>query len=61
MPAVTRKDLSAALRKGEILPAYYLYGAQDVFKDEIVRAVLDRVVDPSVRDFSFDQWSAGTL
>ncbi len=61
MPVHTRKELSASLRKGELAPAYYLHGSEDVLKEEISRALVDRAVDPSLRDFNFDQRSAGSL
>jgi DNA polymerase-3 subunit delta len=49
------------LKAGEVPPALYLYGDEDVLKDEAVRAVLDRVVDPGLRDFNYDVRSAGQL
>lgn len=61
MPVRTRKELSASLKKGELAPAYYLFGSEDVLKEEIARAILDRSLDPSLRDFNYDQRSAGTL
>ncbi len=53
--------MGAAVRKGALAPAYYLFGAEDVLKDEIARAVIDRALDPSVRDFNLDQRSAASL
>src|SRR4029079_9381668 len=38
-----------------------LFGAEDVLKDEIARAVIERALDPSVRDFNLDQRSAASL
>src|SRR5260370_2715634 len=35
--------------------AYYLHGDEDVLKDEAVRALLERAVDPAARDFNVDQ------
>ena len=61
MPVQSRKDVGAALKKGALAPAYYLFGAEDVLKEEIVRGVIDRAVDPSIRDFNFDQVSATSL
>lgn len=57
-------DLSAfyrGLKRGTPAPAYYFYGPEDVLKDEAVAAVLDRVLDPTLRDFNFDQLSASQL
>ena len=61
MPVQSRKDVGAALKKGALAPAYYLFGPEDVLKEEIVRGVIDRAVDPSIRDFNFDQVSATSL
>src|SRR5690606_11822299 len=36
-------------------------GGEDVLKDESVRMLLDRVVDPGLRDFNFDVRSAAGL
>jgi DNA polymerase-3 subunit delta len=54
-------SLFRSLNKGSLAPVYYFHGAEDVLKDEAVRAILDRALDPSVRDFNFDQRSAGQL
>ncbi len=53
--------LFRSLNKGELAPVYYLYGPEDTLKDEAVRALVDRAVDPSLRDFNFDQRSAAQL
>ena len=53
--------LFRALNKGSLAPVYYFHGPEDVLKDEATRAILDRALDPSVRDFNFDQRSAGQL
>ncbi|MEP7227623.1 MAG: DNA polymerase III subunit delta [Gemmatimonadales bacterium] len=53
--------LSRSLNKGELAPVYYLYGAEDVLKDEAIKAIVDRAVDPTLRDFNFDQRSAAQL
>ncbi len=53
--------LFRSLLKGEPAPVYYLYGPEDVLKDEAVRTILDKVLDPSLRDFNFDQRSAAQL
>jgi DNA polymerase-3 subunit delta len=54
-------SLFRSLNKGSLAQVYYFHGAEDVLKDEAVRAILDRALDPSVRDFNFDQRSAGQL
>jgi DNA polymerase III subunit delta len=53
--------LSRSLSKGELVPVYYLYGPEDVLKDEAVKTIVDRALDPTLRDFNLDQRSAATL
>ena len=61
MPKQSFDAFSRLVKGGEIPPAVYLYGEEDVLKDEVVRAIVDRVVDPALRDFNYDQRSAGQL
>ncbi|NOT08316.1 MAG: DNA polymerase III subunit delta [Gemmatimonadales bacterium] len=61
MPKHPFDAFSREVRNGEIPPAIYLYGEEEVLKDEAVRAILDRVVDPGLRDFNYDQRSAAQL
>jgi len=61
MPKVPFDAFSKQIRGGDIPPAIYLYGDEDVLKDEAVKAVLDRVVDPGLRDFNYDVRGAGQL
>jgi DNA polymerase III subunit delta len=61
MPLQTYDALLRSLPKGELAPVYYLYGPEDVLKDEAVQAILDKALDPALRDFNFDQRSAGQL
>ena len=42
-------------------PVYYLHGDEDVLKDEAIRALVDRVLEPGTRDFNLDQRDAGDL
>jgi DNA polymerase III subunit delta len=53
--------LSRSLTKGELAPVYYLHGPEDVLKDEAVRTILDRALDPGLRAFNLDQRSAAQL
>ena len=50
-----------SVRRGEIVPAYYLHGAEDLLKDEVIHAVLEHALDPGLRDFNLDQRSATQL
>jgi DNA polymerase-3 subunit delta len=61
MPGQSSDNLFRSLQKGELAPIYYFYGAEDVLKDEAVRMILDKALDPSLRDFNFDQRSAAQL
>src|ERR687891_1187010 len=61
MPSQSSDNLFRSLQKGELAPVYYFYGAEDVLKDEAVRMILDKALDPSRRDFNFDQRSAANL
>src|SRR3954465_1535548 len=61
MPAQTYAPLLRSLAKGELAPVYYLYGPQDILKDEAVQAIMDRALDPGLRDFNLDQRTAAQL
>lgn len=61
MPKLPFDAFSKQIRSANIPPAIYLYGDEDVLKDEAIRAVLDQVVDPGLRDFNYDIRSAGQL
>lgn len=61
MPAHSFDALLRSLQKGVLAPAYYLHGPEEVLKDEAVRLILDQALDPGLRDFNFDQRSAGQL
>jgi DNA polymerase-3 subunit delta len=61
MPSQTLDALFRSVGKGEVAPVYYLYGPEDILKDEAVKAIMDRVLDPGLRDFNYDQRSAAQL
>ena len=61
MSRFTYDDLLRALGRGELVPVYYLFGPEDVLKDETSRAIVDRALEPHERDFNFDQRSAQGL
>ncbi|HEX4602277.1 MAG TPA: DNA polymerase III subunit delta, partial [Gemmatimonadales bacterium] len=61
MGALTFDALLRSLKRGAPDPVYYLHGDEDVLKDEAVRALLDRAVEPAARDFNVDQRSAAEL
>ncbi len=49
------------LKQGPIEPCYYFHGPVDLLKDEALSDLLDRLLDPSLRDFNLDQRSAPDL
>ena len=61
MPKLTFDSFFKALRKGEIPNAVYLHGAEDVLKEEAVAEIISRSLEPSLKDFNFDQRSAADL
>ena len=61
MPTRTFDALLRSLPKGELAPVYYLYGPEDILKEEAVQAILERALDPALRDFNLDQRSAAQL
>jgi DNA polymerase-3 subunit delta len=61
MPVQSFDAFFRSLPKGEPARAYYFHGPEDLLKDEALRAILDRTLDPSLRDFNLDQCSAGQL
>ncbi len=54
-------DLLRAVGRGELAPVYYLSGSEDILKDEAVRAIIDRALEPHERDFNLDQRGAQGL
>ncbi len=61
MGALTFDALLRSLKQGAPDPVYYLHGEEDVLKDEAVRALLERAVDPAARDFNVDHRTAADL
>jgi DNA polymerase-3 subunit delta len=61
MPAQTLDTFFRSLPKAEPARAYYLHGPEDLLKDEVLAAILERCLDPSLRDFNLDQRGAGQL
>jgi DNA polymerase-3 subunit delta len=61
MPVRTRKDLEQALKKGQIEPFYYLYGAESFLRDQAARAIADAALQGTLlrefNDSSFNLFS----
>jgi len=61
MAAQTYGASGKLLAQGPIAHCYYFFGPVDILKDEAVAGLLDRILDPGLRDFNLDQRSAGSL
>src|SRR6266576_5607380 len=61
MGVLTFDALLRGIKRGALDPVYYLHGDEEVLKDEAVRALLDRAVEPGARDFNVDRPSVGGL
>lgn len=61
MPTHRFATFSKSLEGGKLAPAYYFLGAENVLKEEGTAALLDRALDPSLRDFNLDIRSAQQL
>lgn len=61
MAVQTHDQLTRSLNKGELAPVYYLFGAEDLLKDEAVRRIGDIALDAALRDFNYDARSATGL
>lgn len=61
MGALSLDALRQNLQRRAPDPIYYLHGEEDVLKDEAVRAILERAVEPGARDFNVDRRTATDL
>ena len=61
MGALTFDALFRSLKKGALDPVYYLYGDEDVLKQEAIRSLLEHGLDAATRDFNLDQRDAQSL
>jgi DNA polymerase-3 subunit delta len=61
MPSQSFDAFMRSLAKSDPAAAYYFHGPEDLLKDEALRALLDRVLEPSLRDFNLDQRAAAQL
>ena len=58
MAAQSYGESGTLLSQGPIAPCYYFFGPVDILKDEAIAGLLDRALDPGLRDFNLDQRSA---
>ena len=61
MGALSFDALFRTLKKGALDPVYYLYGDEDVLKQEAIRSLLEHGLDAATRDFNLDQRDAASL
>ncbi|HXF95854.1 MAG TPA: DNA polymerase III subunit delta [Gemmatimonadales bacterium] len=61
MGVLSADALARSVRKAPPDPVYYLYGDEDLLKDEAVRAVCDAALAPEARDFNLDVRAAPEL
>ncbi len=54
MSAAAHRALNKAITSGAFERAYFLYGDNDFLKDAAARQIVDRAVDPGVRDFNVE-------
>lgn len=55
MPDLDFDALLRALKKGDMRPAYYFHGDEELLKDDALHDLLDAALDPSTRDFNLDR------
>lgn len=51
---MTAQELETMLKKGLVPPVCYLYGDETFLVERAMRALLDRAIDPSLRDFNLN-------
>src|SRR5919204_606423 len=54
MPPTPAREFKRALQERSFAPVYYLHGEDDYLKDEAIRRLVDRAVDPATRDFNLE-------
>ncbi len=55
MPPLDFDAFRRALKKGEIAPAYYFHGPEELLKDDALRDLLATAVEEGTRDFNLDR------
>jgi DNA polymerase-3 subunit delta len=61
MAAPSFDSIRKSIARGEIAPVYYLGGADELRKDELIRDILEAALEPGARDFNLDVRSASDL
>lgn len=58
MPRLSPDQLRRALAKEGPASTYYLHGSEAILKDEVLALLIERILDPGLRDFNLDLISA---
>ena len=61
MPSRSYLESAKQLKSGPLAPCYYFHGPVDLLKDEALAMLLERSLEPSLRDLNYDQRSANQL
>jgi DNA polymerase-3 subunit delta len=61
MPHLDFDALRRSVRKGDIRPAYYFHGDEDLLKDDALRDLLEVAIEPATRDFNVHRRRAADL
>lgn len=56
-----QRAFRTALQDGDFAPAYYLFGEDEYLKEEAMRRLIERAVDPATRDFNLEVRRGGEL
>jgi DNA polymerase-3 subunit delta len=59
--ANAHKDLRKAIQQRSFAAAYYFHGDDEYLKDDMVRQLIDAVIDPATRDFNLDVRRGGSI
>lgn len=61
MPPLDFDAFRRAMKKGDIAPAYYFHGAEELLKDDALRDLLGLAVEAGTRDFNLDRRRAADV
>lgn len=56
---MTEQELDKQLARNELLPIYFLYGEEPFLVERAGRAIMDKAVDPAMRDFNLNIYYGG--
>jgi len=61
MPQHSLENFYTSFKRNGPEPAYYLFGSEDVLKSGAISHLLEKVLDPGLRDFNLDQVQASRV